>query len=66
MELIGIFIALFAALFVFLHAWVRHVPIWRVLLWAIGTFLLLIVVFPIYLLVRPKGPDRYADQGYSS
>jgi len=57
MELIGILIALIAAIVVFLHAWVRQVPIWAALLWALGTFLFLIVVLPIYLLIRPTGPD---------
>jgi hypothetical protein len=58
MELIGIVIALIAAIFVFFHAWIRQVPIWAALLWALGTFLFLIIVLPIYLLVRPKGRDR--------
>lgn len=66
MELIGILIALIAAFFVFFHAWVRQVSIWAALLWAIGTFLLLIVVLPIYLVVRPKGPDRRSDESFTS
>ncbi len=57
MELIGILIALIAAISVFLHAWIRQVPVWAALLWAVGTFLLFIIVLPIYLLIRPKGPD---------
>ena len=57
MELVGILIALIAAIFVFLHAWIRQVPIWAALLWAVGTFLFLIIVLPIYLLIRPKGRD---------
>lgn len=62
MELVGILIATLAAIFVFFHAWVRQVPIWAALLWALGTFLLLIIVLPIYLLVRPKGPDPSDDR----
>lgn len=61
MELVGILIATLAAIFVFFHAWVRQVPIWAAVLWALGTFLLLIVVLPIYLLVRPKGLDPVDD-----
>ena len=58
MELVGILIAVIAAVFVFLHAWIRQVPIWAALLWAVGTFFFLIIVLPIYLFVRPKGPNR--------
>lgn len=63
MELVGILIALIAALLVFLHAWIRQVPVWAALLWALGTFFLLIIVLPIYLLVRPKGPDPEGEDG---
>lgn len=62
MELVGILIAVFAALFVFFHAWVRRVPVWAALLWALGTFLLLIVILPIYLLVRPQGPEPGSER----
>ena len=66
MELIGILIALIAAIFVFLHAWVRQVPIWAALLWALGTFLFFIIVLPVYLLIRPRGPDpEDADARFS-
>ena len=63
MELFGILIALFAAMFVFVHAWLRNVPVWQALLWAFGTFFFLIIVLPIYIVMRPKGEDeddRYA------
>lgn len=64
MEIVGILIALFAAFFVGVHAWVRRVPIWAAILWALGTFFFLIIVLPIYLLVRPKGPDDVDEKRF--
>ncbi|MGH1481600.1 MAG: hypothetical protein ACRBM6_23200 [Geminicoccales bacterium] len=61
MELVGILIAILAAIFVFFHAWIRRVPVWAAFLWALGTFLFLIIILPIYLLIRPKGPERDDD-----
>jgi len=55
LEIVGILLATLAALFVFTHAWTRGLSIWAALAWAAGTFLLLIVVLPIYLIIRPKG-----------
>ncbi len=65
MELVGIIIAVIAAIFVFFHAWIRQVPIWAALLWSLGTFLILIVVLPIYLLVRPGERERDEDDRFN-
>jgi 4-amino-4-deoxy-L-arabinose transferase-like glycosyltransferase len=60
LEIIGIAIAIIAALFVLIHARMRQLPFWSIVGWVAGTFLLLIIVLPIYLLIhgpRPKPND---------
>ena len=61
MELVGIVIAVMAALFVLVHARIRRLPLWQAAIWSIGTFLLLIVVLPVYLLVHGREPRQQED-----
>ena len=58
MEVVGIVIAVIAALFVLFHARFRQLPVWAAVGWALGTFLLLIIVLPVYLLVHGPEPKR--------
>ena len=48
LEFVGFFLALAAALFVLIHARMRQLPFWSIIGWVLGTFLLMIVVLPIY------------------
>ncbi len=57
---VGIVIAVLAALFVLFHARYRRLSYWSMFFWVLGTLLLMIVVFPIYLLVH--GPDPKQDE----
>jgi hypothetical protein len=58
MELLGILIAAGVATWVYSDARARLAG--HPLLWGIGTFLLLIVVLPAWLLTRPPRPDEMA------
>jgi hypothetical protein len=58
LELVGIVIAVIAALFVGVHAWIRDLSGWAILGWTLGTFLLFIVVLPLYLFLHWKEPTR--------
>ncbi|MGI9421075.1 MAG: hypothetical protein ACR2RA_24890 [Geminicoccaceae bacterium] len=58
MELVGIVIAVIAALFVLFHARIRQLPLFAAIGWALGTFLLLIIVLPVYLLIHGPEPKR--------
>lgn len=54
MQLIGFLIALGAGIWVFNDAQKRSYSTLSALLWAIGTFLLLIVFLPLYLISRSR------------
>ena len=58
MEVVGIVIAVIAALFVLFHARIRQLPLWMAASWALATFLLFVVMLPIYLLVHGPEPKR--------
>ena len=60
LELVGIVIAVIAALFVLFHARIRQLSLWAAIGWAIGTFFLLIIVLPVYLLIH--GPEPKQDE----
>ncbi|MEM7042083.1 MAG: hypothetical protein AAF543_04650 [Pseudomonadota bacterium] len=63
MELVGIVIAVIAALFVLFHARIRQLSLWAAIGWALGTFFLLIIALPIYLLIH--GPEPKREEGDS-
>lgn len=54
MELIGLFIAFIVALWVFSDAKARGKSGGSAFLWFLGTFILLIIFLPLWLIVRPK------------
>ena len=56
MEIVGIVIAVVAALFVLLHARLRDLSIGAAIIWALATFLFLIIILPVYLLVHGTEP----------
>ncbi len=58
MELVGIVIAVIAALFVLFHARVRQLSLRAAIGWALATFFLLIIAFPVYLLIHGPEPKR--------
>jgi ABC-type amino acid transport system permease subunit len=58
LEIVGIVIAIIGALFVLFHARIRQLPTGVAVGWALCTFLLLIVVLPIYLLIHGREPRR--------
>jgi len=58
LEIVGIVIALIAALFILFHARIRQLPLWVAIGWALGTFFLLIITLPIYLLIHGPEPKR--------
>ena len=58
MEVVGIVIAVIAALFVLFHARIRQLPLWAAIGWSVGTFLLLIIALPVYLLIHGPEPKR--------
>lgn len=58
MEVVGIVVAVFGAVFVLLHARIRQLSIWVATGWALCTFFLLIIALPIYLLVHGPEPDQ--------
>lgn len=60
MEIVGIVIAVIAALFVLIHARIRQLPIWSAVAWAVATFLFLIIALPIYLLIH--GPEPKPEE----
>jgi hypothetical protein len=59
MELVGVFIAAGVAAWVYSDATQREAR--YPLLWGIGTFLLLIVVLPAWLLMRPPRPGTTGE-----
>ena len=58
MEVVGIVIAVIGALFVLFHARFRQLSMWAAIGWALGTFFLLIIALPIYLLIHGPEPKR--------
>ena len=62
MEIVGIVIAVLAALFVLVHARIRLLSPWATAGWTVGTFLLLIVVFPLYLVMHGREPERPEEE----
>lgn len=62
MELIGVVIAIIAAGFVLVHARMRQLPFWSIVGWVTGTFLLMIVVLPIYFFVHVLKPRNDRDE----
>lgn len=58
MEIVGIVIAVIAAAFVLFHALIRQLPILAAFLWALATFLLMIIALPLYLLIHGPEPKR--------
>ncbi|MEM9439570.1 MAG: hypothetical protein AAGA73_03915 [Pseudomonadota bacterium] len=62
MEIVGFLLAIAAALFVLIHARTRHLPFWSIVGWVVGTFLLMIVVLPIYLLIHGPAPKGRRDR----
>ena len=58
MEVVGIVIAVIAALFVLVHARIRRLSLWAAIGWSIGTFFLLIIALPVYLLIHGPEPKR--------
>lgn len=63
MEIVGIVIAMIAALFVLFHARIRHLSIWASIGWAFATFLLVIIALPIYLLIHGPEPKPQDNEG---
>lgn len=63
MELVGIVIAVIAALFVLLHARIRQLSLWAAIGWSIGTFLFLIIALPVYLLIHGPEPKPQESNG---
>ena len=63
MEVVGIVIAVIAALFVLFHARIRRMSLWAAIGWSVGTFLLLIIVLPVYLLIHGPEPKRQESDG---
>ncbi len=59
MELVGVLIAAGVAAWVYSDATRRQAT--HPLLWGIGTFLLLIVVLPAWLLTRPPRPETTGE-----
>lgn len=64
MEIVGIVIAVIAALFVLIHARVRQLPIGSAVAWAVATFLFLIIALPIYLLIHGPEPKAEEDESW--
>lgn len=62
MEIVGIVIAVIGALFVLFHARIRQLPFVTAIGWALGTFLLLVVVLPVYLLLHGPEPKQQNGQ----
>ncbi|MGI9501926.1 MAG: hypothetical protein ACR2RE_02570 [Geminicoccaceae bacterium] len=62
MEIVGIVIAVIGALFVLFHARIRQLSFIVAIGWAMSTFLLLIVVLPVYLLVHGPEPKQQDGQ----
>ncbi|MEM8949152.1 MAG: hypothetical protein AAGA21_13875 [Pseudomonadota bacterium] len=58
LELVGIVIAVIAALFVLFHARFRQLSLLAAICWSVCTFLLFIIVFPVYLLIHGPEPKR--------
>jgi uncharacterized membrane protein len=58
MEVIGLLIALIVAIWVYSDAKKRGKSSGSAFLWFLGTFLLLIVFLPIWLITRPKLPSE--------
>ena len=63
MEVVGIVIAVIAALFVLFHARIRRMSLWAAIGWSVGTFFLLIIVLPVYLLIHGPEPKRQESDG---
>ena len=63
MEIVGIVIAMIAALFVLFHARIRQLPLRTAVGWALGTFFLLIIALPVYLLIHGPEPRRQEADG---
>ena len=61
MEIVGIVVAVIGALFVLFHARIRQLSVIAAIGWAVGTFLLLVVVLPVYLLLH--GPEPKQQDG---
>ena len=62
MEVVGIVIAVIAALFVLLHARIRQLSLWAAAAWALGTFFLLIIILPVYLLIHGPEPKEQHEE----
>jgi hypothetical protein len=54
LRFLGFLVVLAAAWWVFTDARKRGLPTGKAAAWAIGTLLVLIVVLPLYLIMRPK------------
>ena len=63
MEIVGIVIALIGALFVLLHARLRQLSIIATIGWALGTFFLLVIALPLYLLFHGPEPKPQDGEG---
>ncbi len=65
LEVIGVIIAIISALFVLVHARMRQLPFWSIVGWVAGTFLLMIVVLPIYFFVHVLKPRNDRDERHT-
>jgi len=63
LEIVGIVIAVIGALFVLFHARIRNLSVGTAVGWALGTFFLLIVALPVYLLIHGREPKHRENEG---
>ncbi|MGI9508978.1 MAG: PfkB family carbohydrate kinase [Geminicoccaceae bacterium] len=63
MYIVGIVLAVMAALFVLFHAYFRKLPHWVSIAWTLATLLFMVVALPIYLLIYGLEAKQQESKG---